>query len=54
MTKIPNSNNIISIPGVHGEYEIQYTEGFIKVFFDNKEVYDSKNDVEQLVQQKEK
>jgi hypothetical protein len=53
MTKIPKPNSVVCIPGVYGEYEVQYTEGFVKVFFDNKEIYNSKNDVELLVQQKE-
>ena len=54
MTKTPKPNSIINIPGIHGEYEIQYAEGFIKIFFDDKELYNSKNDVEQLIQKIEK
>lgn len=40
--KVPKPKSNIIIPTELGEYEIIQENGFVKVYFNNKEIFDSK------------
>jgi hypothetical protein len=49
--KSPKPSNVVVIFGEFGDYEIKYENGFIKVYFVGKEIFDSKPIIEDLIKE---